>query len=250
MKRKEQRSTRKVEKVEKTPSRKRKAVDNTGLLEMKKLMADWTVNRKEREKDKEELVEGKPLADTREEGKVIIVEKVETVEKEPVDVVNHVDVVRRKFDKPDVAMNPDSDFDSWKRRRTSLRVVAGKAGDVGDVDVSHGLRENVQQGVGGDMTPPSISERKKRGSNSNSKIKNYFHVICSKDSGTAAGVHRDSGGQGRGGVLPAIYRATQQRDPRMVGSFLLSGGTTDNAAAAVGKPVSRGNSNSTKSVHK
>ena len=37
---------------------------------------------------------------------------------------------------------------------------------------------------------------------------------------------------------------------RRVGSFSLSGGTPDNAAAIVGKLVLLGNSNSTKSVHK
>ena len=166
--------------------------------------------------------------------------EVKKVETEP--VMNLVEVVRKKFDKPDMALHTDSDFDSWKRRKTSLQVT------VEHVDVGHGLHVKGEQGVGSERTPLRISERKERGLNLKS-IVNTNSVNCSKNGGTAVGVQRDSGGQGRGGVLPAQFRASQQRDPRRVGSFLLSGRIPDNAAAAVGKPVSLGKADSTKSVH-
>ena len=171
-------------KVERTPGRKRKAVDNTGLLEMQKLMKNWSGKRKEREKAKEEVIEDQPAVDTG-EAVVVAVGDVETVENEP--VMNHVDVVRKKFDKPDMALNTDSDFDSWKRRRTSLQVT------VDHVVVGHGLHEKGEQGVGSDMTPLSISERKERGLNLKS-IVNTNNVNCSKNGGTAVGVQRDIGG--------------------------------------------------------
>ena len=48
------------------------------------------------------------------------VENIVTVEK-PVE--NIVETVRRKFDKPGTDLNNDSDFASWKRRRTCLHVT-------------------------------------------------------------------------------------------------------------------------------
>ena len=99
-------------KVVRTPARKEKKVDNTGMVEMQKLMETWTGRRKDREKVEEEVVEAQSVA--------VKVENIVTVEK-PVE--NIVETVRRKFDKPGPDLNNDSDFASWKRRRTCLHVT-------------------------------------------------------------------------------------------------------------------------------
>ena len=231
---------RNTKKVERTPGRKRK-VDNTGLIEMQKLMKNWSGKRKERENAKDEVTEDQ-LADA---GEAVVVDvgvvgDVETCETGP--VMNRVEVVRKKFDKPDMALHTDSDFDSWKRRKTSLHLT------VEHVDVGHELHVREGQQVGSEKTPLRISEREERGLKLKSIVKNNI-TNCSMNGGTAVGVQRDIGGQGRGGVLPALFRKTQQRDPRRGDSFLVSDGIPGNAAATVGKPVLLGKADSTKSVH-
>ena len=79
-------------------------------------------------------------------------------------------------------------------------------------------------------------------------MKIFNHDCYSLSGGVTAGVQCDKGGHGGGdvGVQPAQLNTAQQRDSRMVGSFLVSGVLPDNAAAAVGKPVLRRESYSTK----
>ena len=153
-------------------------------------------------------------------------------------VDNIVARVKRKFDNPGPDLDPNLDFDSWKRRRIELQQVT----------VSHGQREQEGQGVVDDKgllrkLPLSVSEM---GLQRNTKI-NINHDCYSISGEGDAGVQQAVGVQGDGDaeVHTVQYRISQQRDPRRVGSFLVSGELPDNAAATVGKPVLMGESHST-----
>ena len=101
-------------------------------------------------------------------------------------VGNLVDRVRKKFDNLGPDLDTDRDFDSWKRRRTSLHVTA---------DIGTGLREQVEQGAE-DVTdhlrgvPLSNSERE-QGFKLKTKI-NFNHSDCSGEDTT--GVQGRKGG--------------------------------------------------------
>ena len=147
--------------------------------------------------------------------------------------------MRKNFDTPGPDLDTDIDFDSWKRRRTSLLQVTGGTGTElqEQVGTGTGLREEVAQG-GGDETdhtggsPISNTEREK-----GFKLKlNIVHnqVNFSKLGGNTEGVQRGGAGQAGGGVLTEKDSTKQLRDPRRVGSLFLSAELPDNAAAAVG----------------
>ena len=217
-------------KADKTPSRKRKNGDCTGLEEMQRLMRTWSGRKREREMEEktevEELVVDKPG------------EKLKKV-----DVKNTVETIIRKFDKPGTDLGSSSDFVSWKKRRTCLTLTVDL--DQGlrvdsDLVLDHGLRGGGEQVVGSDVKhdiehPHGVSEMGASGLTLNSNIvTNHNH--CSNYGGKT-GVQRDGGGQGDGGVIPVQFSNMKQRDPRTVGSFSESGSTPDNAAATEGKPV-------------
>ena len=152
---------------------------------------------------------------------------------------NVVSRVRRKFDHPGLDLDHDRDFDSWKRRRTALQKTRDDTGD-------QGLREGDGQGVDDDSGPRSVVEK---GFKFNFK-NNVNHDCCSLPGGDRAGVLHDRGGQGDGvaGIFTVQTEKVQQRARRRVGSFLMSGDSPDNAAAAVGKLVLMGESHCTKTA--
>ena len=166
---------------------------------------------------------------------ILTVENVD-VELEPVD--NVVARVRRKFDKPGLALDTDTDFDSWKRRKLELHGTVG-----------HGLRGQGVQGAGDDKGPLRARPLSVHENGLQINLKNNInHDIHSKSGGVTAGVQHGGDGHevGDAGVHTAQCNTSQQRDPRMVGSFLVSGEMPDNAAAGVGKLVLLGESHSTK----
>ena len=214
-----------------TPKSKKKKKEevkeeSAGMREMKMLMESWTAKKQGRKRNREE--------DDEIDGDVIklpVADNVETVEPAETFVAR----VKRKFDRPGAALDPNLDFDSWKRRRVELQQVT----------VGHG---QVDQGVGVDKghlreRPSSVSEIGLQTQTKN--ITN--HDCCSKSGGDVAGVQREGGGLGGGDgeVQTAQYKILQQRDRRKVGSFFGSGEAPDSTAAAVGKPVLMGESHST-----
>ena len=83
---------------------------------MRRLMETWTAKKgKKRTRDEEEKdVETLPVADN--------VDPTLTVAKNVELVDNLVARVKRKFDKPGPDLEPNRDFDSWKRRRLNSNL--------------------------------------------------------------------------------------------------------------------------------